>query len=54
MQHVIENLTASDHFRDSGIHGRIKLNWILKKPDMKEWYGLSWLTTSCSSGCCEE
>jgi hypothetical protein len=27
----LENLYERDHLRDSGVHGKITLNWILKK-----------------------
>jgi hypothetical protein len=55
MQYVIGKPDrGSGHFRDSGIPGKIHLNWILKKPDINELNTLSWLMTRCISGSCED
>jgi hypothetical protein len=37
------NLGERDHWGDPDIDGRIILRWIIKKWDVGEWTGSSWL-----------
>jgi hypothetical protein len=37
------NLRERNHLKDPGVDGRIKLKFILKKPDGRVWNGFIWL-----------
>jgi hypothetical protein len=44
------NLRERDHWGDSGVDGRITLEWIFRKWDVGVWTGLSWLRIEADSG----
>jgi len=47
------NLRERDHLGDPGIDGQMIIRWILRKMDVVEWTGSSWLRIGTVAGTCE-
>jgi hypothetical protein len=41
----LEKLKGRDHLEDTGVDGRMRLEWILRKQDVKGWTECIWFRT---------
>jgi hypothetical protein len=46
----LQNLAGRDHLQDTGMSGRVILEWILEKQGGKVWTGFIWLGIGTSGG----
>jgi hypothetical protein len=47
---LVGNVKGKDHVGDMCLDGRIILKWVLKKGNMSEWTGFSWIRVGINGG----